>query len=274
MDMFSNLSIWGQFLLVIIACGIIVCIIVIISELMKGSTSSSGRGRKSQKDTHSAKFPQVEIKQKLRQIENLLGIPPTATIEEDNLFIKRLNEIYEKVNILTNPGNTHGNNPIKTSPQQPAEPLPVEPEPGEQDIPEIVEDVPPEPPEKFIPLYNRAVTDRAARDKFSKQFQFLQLGNKNSLEQHLGHASEPEFRETTNGDFLAATNDERIYYVVPQFDITITPQSFVSGGINYAFECPNHDPNLSYSDIKVKRPAQFERRDDQWILKKQGELIL
>lgn len=124
--------------------------------------------------------------------------------------------------------------------------------------------------------YNLGVNNRSARQYFWDKYpEVFRIGNKNAVEQALGKSSETEFREVANGDFLAIKNSaDGNYMVVPQFDITIKDTTYQEGGIGVAFICQNYDPDSSYSNVKVARPATFERNGDKWKLIKEGELIL
>lgn len=124
-------------------------------------------------------------------------------------------------------------------------------------------------------LYNQAVTDRSIRPQFWAKYNAITLGNKNAVEQRLGRATEPDFREASNGDFIAIKRDQGVYFVLPQFDLTLTPQKYTEGGVKSIFDCPNYDSKSSYSNIKVRRPAILERRGGEcWKILKAGELIL
>lgn len=124
--------------------------------------------------------------------------------------------------------------------------------------------------------YNLGVNNRSARPYFWDKYpEVFRIGNKNAVEQALGISSKTEFREVANGDFLAIENPkDGNYLVVPQFDITIENTTYQEGGIGVAFICQNYDPASSYSNVKVVRPAIFERNGDKWKLIKEGELIL
>ena len=125
-------------------------------------------------------------------------------------------------------------------------------------------------------LYNQSVNDRSARQTFWDKYpNIFRIGNINAVDQSLGKATEIEFQEVPNGDFLAIENPiDKKYMVVPQFDITIKDTTYQEGGISFAFNCDNYVPSYSYSNVKVHSPAVFNRSGDKWNLSKKGNLIL
>lgn len=127
---------------------------------------------------------------------------------------------------------------------------------------------------EILQTYNQAVLDRAARPKFWNQYSYVTLGNVNAVDQRLGTASKAEFREVSNGDFIAIRLREEKYFVFLQFDLTLTPQKFKESGISSAFELPDYDGNSSHSNIEIKKPAIFERFGSEWKPSQKGIIIL
>ena len=85
----------------------------------------------------------------------------------------------------------------------------------------------------------------------------------------------PEFKEAPHGNFLAVRLEGQTdYLVVPAFDVAVKRNSFEAGAIGHIFQCPGYDPNLSYSFVKVRKPAVFKSSVETWQLQEQGELDL
>lgn len=282
MSLFLDFPLWILSLLIVVPC--LSAFIFIYLLKMYGIEFKKPKRRSQTRSPYSTDHESLPvIKENLSKIEKLLGIAliPVASNRELDQVISRLQIIIKKLERREELANISAHTPkiVKYSDKEPISYL------SESSSPQIDSDLLRKEStlsvsslkpvtESFLSLYNRAVHDRLARETFCKQYQFLQLGNKNSIEQHLGYVSEPDLRETTNGDFLAIRKEGQLYEIVPQFDITITPQNYISGGIDFVFECPNYDSNLSYSDVRVRRPALFKRHDDQWIRLELGELIL
>lgn len=130
------------------------------------------------------------------------------------------------------------------------------------------------PYEQIIQLYNRGVNDRAARDKFRDEYLITRLGNNKAVEQRLGEVASPEFRKLDNGNFLAISAADGSFYVLPWFDTTLNSSAYNEGGFGYVFDCPDYNPEMAYTVVRVKRPAIFQRDGDNWTRTEKGELIL
>lgn len=130
------------------------------------------------------------------------------------------------------------------------------------------------PHEQIIQLYNRGVDDRVARDKFRDEYLITRLGNNKAVEQRLGKAASPEFRKLDNGNFLAIPSAGGSFYVLPWFDTTLNSSAYNEGGFGYVFDCPNYNPEMAYTVVRVKRPAVFQYDGDNWTRTEKGELIL
>jgi hypothetical protein len=130
---------------------------------------------------------------------------------------------------------------------------------------------------QIMNLYNEGIKDKAARNSFWEKFSIKRIGNANAVAQRMGEASEPDFRDAANGGFLAIPDEAgEAYFVVPLFDTTITSSAYNEGGISFAFDCPNYDPQLAASIIKITKLALFECDGEQWRLveNNKGELLL
>ncbi len=125
---------------------------------------------------------------------------------------------------------------------------------------------------QLVNLYNRGVDDRTARNEFWEKFSITRIGNNNAVAQRMGEVSEPDFRESGSGDFLAVQNDDnQTYLVVPLFDTTITSSTYNEGGIGFAFDCQNYNPQSAYSVVKVGKPALFKQEGERWFLVENGK---
>ena len=110
---------------------------------------------------------------------------------------------------------------------------------------------------------------------FGEKYSITRIGNNNAVAQRMGEVSEPDFRESGNGEFLAVQDtDNQIYLVVPQFDTTVTSSTYNEGGIGFAFECRNYNPESSYSIANVESPAIFQLDREKWLLTTPGSLTL
>ena len=131
-----------------------------------------------------------------------------------------------------------------------------------------------EPSAQITQLYNRGVDDRSDRDLFREKYAMTRLGNNKAVELRLGEVIEPEFRELDNGNFLAVSGDDGLFYVLPRFDTTLNSSAFNEGGFGYVFNCPDYNPDLAYTIVRVKRTSIFRRDGDNWTRIEKGELIL
>jgi hypothetical protein len=132
-------------------------------------------------------------------------------------------------------------------------------------------------PSEIIDLYNQAVTDNFARERFREVHQPLRVGTVNAVERRQNPTAtiEPEFKETTDGDFFAFPMlGANQYAVVPRLGLTIGPVSYHAGALGEMFGNPKYDPMQSYSRYRVRRPAIFKRDGDRWELQSPGELDL
>jgi len=129
----------------------------------------------------------------------------------------------------------------------------------------------------LIDLYNRAVTDSVARERFREAHQPLRVGTVNAVERRQNPTAtiNPEFQETTDGDFFAfPTARAGEFAVVPRLGLTIGAVSYHAGALGEMFGNPAYDPTRSYSCYQVRKPAIFKREGDRWQLQSPGELDL
>jgi hypothetical protein len=127
----------------------------------------------------------------------------------------------------------------------------------------------------MIELYNCAVMDSSARERFREQYRPLRLGTVNAVERRQNPTIDAEFREATHGDFFAikiAGRDE--YVVVPRLGLTIESVSYTAGALGRVFNDPPYEPGLFYSRYRLRQPAIFKRDGDRWELDSPGDLDL
>ncbi len=127
----------------------------------------------------------------------------------------------------------------------------------------------------LIVLYNQAVDDRTARGEFQQQFRPLRIGTINAAERRRDPGLPPEYKEASDGNFLAIEDSKRMsYLIVPRFDLTVKEANYGAGAIGTIFDCGDWNPLLSYSRVMLQRPAVFERSGETWLLKAPGVLDL
>lgn len=131
-----------------------------------------------------------------------------------------------------------------------------------------------EPSAQITQLSNRGVDDRSDRDLFREKYAIIRLGNNKAVELRLGEVVEPEFRELDNGNFLAISSPNGSFYVLPRFDTTLNSSAYNESGFGYVFDCPDYNPDMAYTIVRLKRPAIFRRDGDNWTRIEKGALIL
>lgn len=129
---------------------------------------------------------------------------------------------------------------------------------------------------EIIELYNLAVRDSSARERFREQVEPLRIGTVNAVERRQNPTLRAEFRETTDGDLFAfAISPNNLYAVVPRLGLTIEAVSYGAGALGEVFNRTlGHDSELFYSRYRVRRPAVFKRETEHWELVEAGELDL
>jgi len=129
---------------------------------------------------------------------------------------------------------------------------------------------------EFVELYNRAVTDLSAREQFRERYQPVRLGTINAVERRQNPTIAAEYRETSNGDFLAfPIPGKNEYKVFPSLGLTIESVGYTAGALGVVFgNTQGYDPQHFYSRYRVREPAIFKCDGDRWTLDKQGELEL
>jgi len=127
-----------------------------------------------------------------------------------------------------------------------------------------------------VELYNLAVTDNAARERFREQVEPFRIGTVNAVERRQNPTIEAEFRETTDGDLFAfSISQDNGYAVVPRLGLTIEAVGYSAGALGEVFKKTlDHDPQRYYSRYQVRRPAIFKRDGDRWELVEPGKLDL
>lgn len=128
----------------------------------------------------------------------------------------------------------------------------------------------------MVQLYNRAVNDALARERFREYFSPIRIGTVNAVERRQNPTIKAEIRETTDGDFFALRmTGTSEFAVFPRLGLTIEAISFSAGAVGEVFQkTQGHDPKLFYSHYRVKQPAIFRSEGGHWHLQKPGELEL
>jgi len=127
----------------------------------------------------------------------------------------------------------------------------------------------------LIDFYNQAVENRNIRGEFQERFHPLRIGTINASDRRRDPSLPPEYREASDGNFLAIEDSRRMsYLIVPRFDLTIKETNYGAGAIGTIFNCSRWDPLLSYSRVTLERPAVFEKSGEIWLLKTPGVLDL
>jgi hypothetical protein len=128
------------------------------------------------------------------------------------------------------------------------------------------------PEDNMVQLYNRAVTDTVARERFREHFCPLRIGTVNAVERRQNPTIKAEIKETTDGDFFAVPRGSNEFSVFPRLGLTIEAVSFGAGAIGEVYKTKGHDPKQFYSRYCVKKPAIFELEGELWVLREPGEL--
>lgn len=129
---------------------------------------------------------------------------------------------------------------------------------------------------ELVEFYNRAVKDPDVREQFRDKFPAIRLGTVNAVERRQNPGINAEFKETTDGDFLAfAIPGKQEYFVVPSLGLTIESVGYTAGALGEVFrDTQGYDTQRFYSNYSVRRPAIFKRDGDRWELCSPGELEL
>ena len=122
------------------------------------------------------------------------------------------------------------------------------------------------------------VDDRSGRGKFTRFTQRYiprRIGVANAMDRRRDMGIEPIFREANDGNYYAvAVEGNTTYAVVPRFALTLQEDSYGPGAMGQVFDCPGYNPQESYPNVKVAKPAIFEFDPDrqQWEFRDEGEL--
>jgi hypothetical protein len=129
---------------------------------------------------------------------------------------------------------------------------------------------------EIIELYNEAVTDALARERFREMCKPIRVGTVNAVERRQNPTLKAEYKETTDGDFFAfAIPGKNEYAVVPRLGLTIEAVSYNAGALGEVFsKTQGHDPKRFYTHYRVRHPATFKRDGEHWELLSSGELDL
>jgi hypothetical protein len=129
----------------------------------------------------------------------------------------------------------------------------------------------------IVQLYNSALSDNLARERFREQHQPIRIGTVNAVERRQNPTIpiRPQFRETTDGDFFAfLSSGENNYLVMPRLGLTISDVTYNAGALGEMFGNPSYDSTRSYSRYQVRKAAIFRRDGDRWELQSPGQLDL
>jgi hypothetical protein len=130
------------------------------------------------------------------------------------------------------------------------------------------------PDDDMVQLYNLAVSDSVARERFRERFCPIRIGTVNAVERRQNPTIKAEIRETTDGDFFALPVGTNEFAVFPRLGLTIEAVSFGAGAIGEVYKTKDHDPKQFYSRYHVKKPAIFQQEGELWVLRKPGVLEL
>lgn len=98
--------------------------------------------------------------------------------------------------------------------------------------------------------------DRNRRGEFQERFHPLRIGTINASDRRRDPSLAAEYRDASDGNFLAIEDNKRMaYLVVPRFDLTVKEPNYEAGAIGTVFECRSYDPLLSFSRVMLRRPA-------------------
>jgi hypothetical protein len=128
---------------------------------------------------------------------------------------------------------------------------------------------------EIVELYNRAVTEPSSRERLRERYQAVRVGTVNAVERRQNPTIKAEYREASDGDFLAYPVGRDEYIVVPSLGLTIESVGYTAGALGEVFKnTQGYDPQRFYSSYRVRQPAIFRCDGDHWELCSPGELDL
>ena len=128
---------------------------------------------------------------------------------------------------------------------------------------------------EFCNRYNTGIQDRQNQTNFLQHYQEnYRICVENPMERRLNPQIDPIFKtDLAAGRFLACyIEDEKLYAVVPVYDLKLGRAILHPGAFVDVFKCPDFDPQSYYKVVKITQPAVFEPDDEKetWILKERG----
>ena len=133
---------------------------------------------------------------------------------------------------------------------------------------------------EFCNRYNAGVKDKQEWTNFLEDYgENYEITVVNVEERYLNPQLDidPIFRTDSAGYFLACyVEEERLYAVVPVYDLVVERSTYTPGAFGDVFKCSNFDPQRYYRILKIIQPAVFEPDDakETWGLKANGILEL
>lgn len=131
--------------------------------------------------------------------------------------------------------------------------------------------------QKFCGQYNKCTEDLAEKMQFLQTYNPMRIAVVNATSRRRDASLGPDFQTRSDGIYYAVnTIDERIFLVVPRFDLVLQDSIYAPSAFSEVFECPKFNSERRYRHVKVIQPAFFEPDSAQqrWTLKEKGELDL
>jgi hypothetical protein len=202
------------------------------------------------------------------RIQNATDRIPPADGEKTAGFVTDTDHVPRRIKVPESGQGTEGTNKLTSSGEARVQLYPTTRVPSALEFQDPTQTT-------LIDLYNRAVENRNVRGEFQERFHPLRVGTINASDRRRDPSLPPEYREASDGNFLAIEDSRRMsYLVVPRFDLTIKETNYGAGAIGTIFNCSSWDPLLSFSRVTLQRPAVFEKSGETWLLKKPGMLDL
>ncbi len=216
-----------------------------------------------------------DLKQDLSVVNRRMQ-PAANTFDPNELYQALTNEsqkntqkILNQIRTLT-PNSTNSSDAVLTEKKKTFEThkTPIVDEQISQDIVE------------FCACYNEAIIERQKWSNFVSTYkQNFKIDVVNAEERFLNPKVDidPIFKTSSTGCFLACyIEDEKLYVIVPIYDLVVERSTYFPGAFGEVFECSQFDDRSNYRISELIQPAIFEPDDakETWTLKKKGILDL
>ncbi len=130
--------------------------------------------------------------------------------------------------------------------------------------------------------YNAGIQEKKKQNDFLQRYHSpYKIYVENATDRRVKQQIDPVFKtHHAAGNFLGCrVEEEKLYAVVPAYQLRIVHAILHYGAFVDVFECPEHefdDPEGCYEVVKIIKPAIFEPDDakETWILKEKGILEL